>query len=132
MATQFSISDLASEFDITTRTLRFYEEKGLLKPQRKGQQRFYSVADRTRLKLVLRGKRLGLSLDESADIIAMYDPTTSNQRQLNTLLNSIAKQRKKLQEQLTELHAMLDDLKAVEKRTRAELKKAQRAQNIIS
>lgn len=132
MTQQFSISDLASEFDITTRTLRFYEEKGLLKPLRKGQQRFYSVADRTRLKLVLRGKRLGLSLDESADIIAMYDPTTSNQRQLNTLLNSIANQRKKLQEQLTELHAMLDDLKAVEKRTRAELKKAQRAQNIIS
>lgn len=126
MAHHFSISDLASEFDITTRTLRFYEEKGLLQPQRKGQQRFYSIADRTRLKLVLRGKRLGLSLDESAEIIAMYDPATSNQRQLNTLLNTIAAQRKKLLEQLSELNALLDDLAHVEQRTRAELRKAQR------
>lgn len=130
MIKQYSISDLASEFDITTRTLRFYEEKGLLKPQRKGLQRFYSVADKTRLRLVLRGKRLGLSLDESAEIIAMYDPTTSNQRQLSTLLNTIATQREKLQAQLIELHAMLDDLQAVEKRTRTELRKAQRAKQI--
>jgi len=121
MTKYFSISDLASEFDVTTRTLRFYEERGLLSPSRKGQQRFYSSADRTRLKLVLRGKRLGLSLDESAEIIAMYDPTTSNQKQLSTLLNTISVRRKKLREQLSELHAMLDDLDQVEQRTRAEL-----------
>ena len=121
MTKYISISDLASEFDVTTRTLRFYEERGLLSPSRKGQQRFYSSADRTGLKLVLRGKRLGLSLDESAEIIAMYDPTTSNQKQLSTLLNTISVRRKKLREQLSELHAMLDDLDQVEQRTRAEL-----------
>jgi len=126
MAQLYSISDLAAEFDITTRTLRFYEEKGLLHPERKGQQRLYSSADRTRLKLVLRGKRLGLSLDESAEIIAMYDPSTSNQRQLTTLLNSIAKRRAQLEEQLAALHAMLNDLQLVEKRTRAELGKSLR------
>ena len=82
MTKHHSISDLSQEFDITTRTLRFYEEKGLISPERQGQNRIYSVADRARLKLILRGKRLGLTLEESSGIIAMYDPQTNNKKQL--------------------------------------------------
>lgn len=117
MAVKFSISDLASEFDITTRTLRFYEEKGLLNPKREGQTRVYSQADRTRLKLVLRGKRLGLSLDESAIIIGMYDPETHNRQQLETLLAAIDERQQQLRMQLIELNAMLEDLDEVREKT---------------
>jgi len=88
-----SNTTFAEEFKVTTRTLRFYEEKGLLKPTRIGQTRVYSAADRTRLKLILRGKRLGLSLDESAEIILMYDPIGSNSKQILTLIDKIQDQR---------------------------------------
>lgn len=125
MPNEYSISDLAAEFDITTRTLRFYEEKGLLNPRRSGQSRIYTQADRTRLKLVLRGKRLGLSLDESAKIIGMYDPQTHNRQQLQTLLTAIAERKQQLLEQLEELNAMLGDLDEVELRTRTALESAQ-------
>lgn len=125
MPNEYSISDLAAEFDITTRTLRFYEEKGLLNPRRAGQSRIYTQADRTRLKLVLRGKRLGLSLDESAKIIGMYDPQTHNRQQLQTLLTAIAERKQQLLEQLEELNAMLGDLDEVELRTRTALESAQ-------
>ncbi|MBT3425869.1 MAG: MerR family DNA-binding transcriptional regulator, partial [Gammaproteobacteria bacterium] len=73
-ATTYSISELSNEFRITPRTLRFYEEKGLLNPTRNGQTRVYNGSDRVRLELILRGKRLGFSLEESCDIINMYDP----------------------------------------------------------
>lgn len=119
MTKSFSISDLASEFDITPRTLRFYEEKGLLHPQRSGQSRIYSAADRTRLKLVLRGKRLGLSLEESAEIISMYDPQSNNTKQLQRLLVSIRSRKARLEEQHRELLAMIHDLDEFEKRTLA-------------
>jgi DNA-binding transcriptional MerR regulator len=76
----YSIRDLASEFDVTTRTIRYYEEKGLLSPKRNGSQRIYSPSDRTKLKLILRGKRLGFSLDESAEIILMYGPGGKNRK----------------------------------------------------
>ena len=89
----FSISDLASEFGITTRTIRFYEEKGLLRPRREGTRRIYSPADRTRLRLILRGKRLGLSLDESAEIIHMYGTPGKNRRQLELLISRIEDRR---------------------------------------
>ena len=121
MPKEYTISDLASEFDITTRTLRFYEEKGLLNPARNGQSRVYSPADRTRLKLVLRGKRIGLSLEESAEIIGMYDPCGSNQQQLEKLLAAIETQKLKLQEQQQALADMMSDLTEVEERTRSAL-----------
>ncbi|WP_156504026.1 MerR family DNA-binding transcriptional regulator, partial [Oleiphilus sp. HI0066] len=70
----YSISELSHEFDITTRTMRFYESEGLLSPKRDGQTRIYAEADRVRLKLILRGKRLGLSLAESKELIDMYKP----------------------------------------------------------
>ena len=91
----YSIRDLADEFDITTRTIRFYEAEGLLSPQREGQTRIYSPQDRVRLKLILRGKRLGLSLAESRELIDMYDPS-ANRPQLESLLSAIDRRRQQL------------------------------------
>jgi DNA-binding transcriptional MerR regulator len=113
----YKISDLASEFSITPRALRFYEEKGLLSPSRRGQTRLYSPADRTRLKLLLRGKRLGLSLEESADIIGMYDPQHGNRAQLEKLLEATRSRKDDLRRQLKELRSMIRDLEASEART---------------
>ena len=113
--TQYSISELASEFDVTTRTIRFYEEKGFLKPSRQGQRRIYSGSDRTRLRLILRGKRIGLSLDESAEIIDLYGSPSGNQRQLEILLARVRERREELLAQKKELDAVLGDLRDVEK-----------------
>ena len=117
----FSIRDLASEFDVTTRTIRYYEEKGLLSPDREGAQRIYSPADRTKLKLILRGKRLGLSLDESADIVMMYGSPEKNRRQLEKLIERIRVKRKELMRQKDDLESILDDLQTVEEKCRVEL-----------
>jgi len=122
MTKLYSIRDLADEFDVTTRTLRFYEEKGLLQPTRDKQSRSYSAADRTRLRLILRGKRLGLSLDESANIILMYDPVNQNNNQLQALIDKIQEKRKQLIEQQKDLKLMLKDLEEAEERFRENLK----------
>ena len=111
----YTIRDLAEEFDITTRTLRFYEEKGMLSPHRQGQLRIYNAGDRTRLKLILRGKRLGLDLQESSEIIAMYNPSTNNQQQLKALLAKIEEKKTQLVRQQEDLDAMFEDLKLWEK-----------------
>ena len=118
MNRSYSISDLASEFDVTPRTLRFYEEKGLLEPTRSGQNRRYSGADRTRLILVLRGKTLGLSLQESAELIGMYDPSSINKAQLSRLIEKIQARKTQLVAQKLELERMIDDLDAWEQRSR--------------
>ena len=119
MSSQYSIRELSQEFDVTTRTLRFYEEKGLLSPARSGQNRAYSTADRARLILILRGKTLGLSLTQSADLIAMYDPASNNKKQLETLIEKIQSRRHQLQAQKQELERMIIDLEAWEERSRA-------------
>jgi len=116
MTEQYSIRDLAAEFKVTTRTLRFYEEKGLLTPARNKQSRLYGAADRTRLKLILRGKRLGLTLEESSDIIGMYDPTAGNEKQIQTLIVKIREKRRVLEQQQEDLNLMLLDLRKAEKR----------------
>ena len=118
MNRSYSISDLASEFDVTPRTLRFYEEKGLLEPTRSGQNRRYSGADRTRLILVLRGKTLGLSLQESAELIGMYDPSSNNKAQLSRLIEKIQARKTQLVAQKLELEQMIEDLDAWEQRSR--------------
>ncbi len=110
----YSISELAAEFDITTRTIRFYEEKGLLQPTRRGQSRVYTPADRTKLKLILRGKRLGLSLEESRDIIEMYRADHDNRQQLQTLIDKIREKRQQLQHQLHDIEVLLQDLDEAE------------------
>lgn len=121
MPSTYSISDLADEFDVTTRTIRFYEEKRLLNPAREGTRRVYSPADRTKLRLILRGKRLGLSLNESADIILMYGTEGSDRRQLETLIAKIQEKRAELKRQQADLKAVLRELAAAENKCKAAL-----------
>ena len=116
MPAEYGIGELAAEFGVTTRTIRFYEEKGLLKPRRDGTRRIYSAADRTRLRLILRGKRLGISLDESAEIIGMYGTPTNNRRQLLKLVERIGERRAELMQQRRDLEVMLNDLEESENR----------------
>ena len=110
----FTIRDLVREFEVTARTIRYYEEIGLLSPERRGQTRIYSAADRTRLKLILRGKRLGLSLEESRAIIAMYDPIDGNRAQLERLLARVREQRDILLGRRRDLEAILRELDEAE------------------
>ncbi len=119
---QYSISDLAREFDITTRAIRFYEEKGLLTPVREGQKRLFDAADRVRLSLILRGKRIGLTLEESRGIIDMYDSGQDNAEQLNSLLGKIDERRQLLISQVQDIQNMLAELDEVQTRCEAALK----------
>lgn len=110
----YTITQLTQEFDITTRTLRFYEAQGLLAPQRRGRQRLYSPADRTRLKLILRGKRLGFSLAEISEIIDMYGKAPGEAGQLRVLMRTIANRRAELLEKRRDIELSLKDLEDVE------------------
>jgi len=126
MATTYSISDLAQEFDLTTRAIRFYEDMGLLQPERSGaggRSRVYSARDRTRLRLTLRAKRLGLSLNEAKEIIDMYDSPRDTVPQLQKFLVILAAHRQQLEAQLREVEANLDEVKEHEKEARALLAK---------
>lgn len=126
MATTYTITDLAREFDLTTRAMRFYEDMGLLQPERTGpagRNRSYSARDRTRLKLTLRAKRLGLSLTEAREIIDLYDSPRDTGVQLEKFLAVLAQHRKQLEAQMTDLQANLDEVKTHEKEARALLKK---------
>jgi DNA-binding transcriptional MerR regulator len=111
----WSIGELAREFDVTTRTIRFYEDEGLLQPRRRGQTRIYSSADRTTLKLILRGKRLGFSLAESRQLIQMYNPD-ANRAQLDALLSKIHERRAQLAAQLRDIEMMQRELDEAEQR----------------
>jgi DNA-binding transcriptional MerR regulator len=129
MATQFSISDLAKEFDLTTRAIRFYEDMGLLEPERSGpggRNRIYSSRDRTRLKLTLRAKRLGLSLTEAKELIDMYDSPRDTGPQLKKFLVVLAEHRQQLESQLADLHATLEEVKTHEKDARTLLTRAEK------
>ena len=121
--TEYSISELSHEFGITTRSIRHYEDIGLLAPQRSGQTRIYTTADRTKLKLILRGKRLGFSLKESREIVEMYDPAKGNTSQLKHLIEKIQQQREKLKHQLNDIHQMMRDLQDAENSCLAALSK---------
>ena len=110
----YTISELAKEFGITTRTMRFYEEKGLITPQREGQKRLYCAADRVRIKLILRGKRIGMSLAESAEVIDMYDPEHNNADQLNSLIHTVQNRRNVLEAQRQDIDEMLSGLQEVQ------------------
>ena len=130
MANQYSISDLAKEFDLTTRAIRFYEDMGLLEPERSGpggRNRIYSARDRTRLKLTLRAKRLGLSLKEGKELIDMYDSPRDTGPQLKKFLVVLAEHRRQLESQLSDLHATLEEVKTHEKDTRTLLARADKA-----
>lgn len=120
MAT-FSISDLSREFDVTPRTIRFYEDQGLLAPQRAGaggKQRVYTQRERTRLKLTLRGKRLGLSLAEVRSLVDMYESPADTAPQLERFLDVLASHRSSLERQLADLQLTLGEIAAHEARAR--------------
>ena len=120
---EFSISELASEFDVTPRAIRFYEDHGLLAPKRAGQRRFYSPRDRTRLKLTLRGKRLGLTLSEIRELIDMYEPGRDQRPQLARFLAVLEAHKANLLQQRTDIEAQLSELQAFEKKIRKQLKR---------
>ena len=122
MTDLYTISELAREFDITTRTIRFYEDEDLLQPGRNGRQRIYARRDYIRLKLILRGKRLGLSLSEISDIIELYDSDQGETGQLASFLDSIRERRSVLKQQRTDIDATLRELQRIERRCRNRLK----------
>ena len=114
----YTISDLAQRFDITTRTIRFYESEGLLSPKREGQKRLYNQKDYTTLKLILRGKRLGWSLAESRELIQMYKPEQNNQAQYEKVLEKVIESRERLQQQMNDIQVMLLELDEHEARVK--------------
>ena len=119
---EFSISDLAREFDITPRAIRFYEDQGLLSPRRDGQRRIYTPRDRTRLKLTLRGKRLGLTLAEIRELIDMYEPGRDDRRQLERFLAVLESHIGALEQQRADIEAQLSELQAFQKKVRKRLR----------
>jgi DNA-binding transcriptional MerR regulator len=126
MSTTYTISDLAKEFDLTTRAIRFYEDMGLLEPERTGpggRSRVYSPRDRTRLRLTLRAKRLGLSLTEAKEIIDLYDSPRDTGAQLRKFLEVLAAHRRQLEDRLADLQANLAEVRDQESEARTLLKR---------
>lgn len=121
MPRHYSISELAREFAVTPRTIRFYEDQDLIAPLREGQRRIYRPRDRVRLKLILRGKRLGFALKEIAEIIDLYDAPQGEAKQLHTLLERIAARRAELEAKRADVEAALSHLDGVAAECRARL-----------
>lgn len=120
---QYTIGELARMFEVTPRTIRFYEQEGLLAPRREGQKRIYHEKDRVRLKLTLRGKRLGFSLAEIREVVMMYDAMPDgNARQLWRLLEILADKRANLERQLEDIRLMRMELDDVDHRAREVLR----------
>ena len=111
---KYSISDFSKEFDITTRSIRFYEDQGLLSPARKGQTRIYNQRDKVRLKLILRGKRLGFSLAETGRLFELYDVDKTSATQLNSIMTLIIQKKDDLKQQLDDINAVLIELNDLE------------------
>src|SRR5207245_10037999 len=116
--TEFSIGELAREFDVTPRAIRFYEAEGLISPRRDGQRRIYAPRDRTRLKLTLRGKRLGLTLSEIRELIDMYEPGRDARPQLERFLAVLESHKASLQQQRADIEAQLSEPQPFETRDR--------------
>jgi DNA-binding transcriptional MerR regulator len=120
----YSITELSREFKISTRSIRYYEDVGLVCPTRKGSSRIYSRRDRIRLMLTLRGKRLGFSLAECLELIDLYDTTASNKdRQLKAVIEKVNQKRSELQQQLDDIRAIEEGLDNLEAMCNAALKK---------
>jgi DNA-binding transcriptional MerR regulator len=117
----FTISDLAREFGITPRTIRFWEDQGILAPEREGSKRVFTRRDRARLKMALRGKRLGLSLAEIKDLIGMYASTEDETPQLLECLRVMSKRREALEQQREDIEAMLAEISLFEQQCQQEL-----------
>lgn len=110
----YSIGDLSKEFDITTRSIRFYEDQGLISPTRKGQTRIYTQRDKVRLKLILRGKRLGFSLAETGRLFELYDSDKSSAKQLSSIMELISLKKNVLKQQLEDINTTLVELNDLE------------------
>ena len=121
----YSIGELAKEFDITTRSIRFYEDEGLLSPRRQGQQRIYTNKDRVRLKLILRGKRLGFSLAETRRLFELYDADNSSAAQLEKVLELVSEKKHSLKQQMEDINVLLTELSGLEQRCQDELENIQ-------
>ncbi|HCG7159788.1 TPA: MerR family DNA-binding transcriptional regulator [Vibrio parahaemolyticus] len=121
---KYKISDLAKEFDITTRSIRFYEDVGLIEPERKGNMRVYQRRDKIRLKLILRGKRLGFSLAEIRELFELYDMQQTDEQLLKMLkmLNIIEEKQAVLQQQLNDIGVVMGELNAAKERCLQTLK----------
>lgn len=119
---RYTIGELAKVFEVTPRTIRFYEQEGLLTPERRGQTRIYHEKDRVRLKLTLRGKRLGFSLAEIREVIQLYDNAPDgDERQLRLMLDILADKRAAMQQQLEDIRVLQNELDDVEARCRDSL-----------
>ena len=122
----YSIGELAKEYDITTRSIRFYEDQGLILPTRKGQTRIYNQRDKVRLKLILRGKRLGFSLAETGRLFELYDADKSSATQLITIMDLIAQKKNDLSQQLEDIQAVLIELTGLEQNCKDALSKLEK------
>lgn len=127
-AATFTIGQLAAEFGLTTRAIRFYEHCGLLAPQRHGRNRVYTPRERTRLKLTLRGKRLGLTLAEVKELVDMYESPRDTEAQLTKFLVVLAAHREQLEGQMADLSLTLDEVRAQETEARRLLSIGQNAE----
>jgi len=123
----YSISDLATEFDVTPRAIRFYEDQGLLSPERKGRKRVYQERDRVRLKLVLRGKRLGFTLADVKEMFELYDSDPGEEGQLRYLIEMIEARRTILEQQRQDIEVVLHEMDGVEMRAKKALKALQKS-----
>jgi DNA-binding transcriptional MerR regulator len=121
MSETYGIGELAREFGVTARTIRFYEDLGMLKPLREGQKRVYRPRDRVRLKLILRGKRLGFSLAETREMVELYDAPEGEVGQLHLFRDKIAERRAELESKRRDIAAALEDLDQADDRCRARL-----------
>ena len=121
----WTIAELAQEFDVTTRTIRFYEAEGMIAPERQGTQRLFHPRDRVRLKLILRGKRLGFSLAEIREIIDLYDSEPGEAGQLVYFLDKVAERRADLEQKRRDIEETLAELAEVEASTRSRLSELQ-------
>jgi len=110
MSTTYTISELAKEFGVTTRTIRFYEDQGLLSPKREGTARVFSGRDRVRLKLALRGKRLGFSIAEIRELFELYDVSRDEKKQLEEFLSRLDRRRAHLEQQREDIEVMLNEI----------------------
>lgn len=119
--TIYSIGELSREFDITPRSIRFYEEQGLLAPERNGQNRVYKKKDRVRLRLILRGKRLGFSLSEVKTLFDLYDDSSNSRPQLEAMLQMTQDKRAIMLQQMDDIKMLMTELDDVEHRCREEL-----------
>lgn len=120
----FTITELADEFALTTRAIRFYEDQGLLSPERRGTRRIYTPRERVRLKLILRGKRLGMSLADIAEILDLYDSDHNERPQLMKFLEVLAARRTLLEQQREDIDVVLEEITTIEKDCKRRLKQA--------